>query len=45
MVSLLTAFADNNQLHVQCDVSVMISSVNVLEECIIAIGHWMSAIG
>ena len=45
VVSLLTAFADNNQLHVQCDVSVMISSVNVLKECIIAIGHWMSAIG
>jgi len=42
---LLTAFADNNQLHVHCDISVMISSVNVLEECIIAIGHWVSAIG
>jgi len=41
----LYAFADDNQLHVHCDISDIISSVNALEECITgtAIGHWMSA--
>ena len=34
---------DDNQLHIHCDTSDMISSVNALEECITAIGQWMSA--
>jgi len=39
----LHAFADDNQQHVHCDLSNVLSSVNVLEQCITAIGHWMSA--
>ena len=41
----LYAFADDNQLHVHCDIGDIISSVNALEECITgtAIGQWMSA--
>jgi len=38
----LYAFADDNQdLHVHCDISDIISSVNALGECITAIGQWM----
>jgi len=42
----LHEFADDNQLHVHCDLSNALSSVNALEQCVIAIGHcsqWMSA--
>ena len=38
----LHAFADDNQLHVHCDLSNVLS-VNVLEQCVTAISHWMSA--
>ena len=38
----LYAFADDNQLHVLCDISDIILSVNALEECITAIGQCMS---
>jgi len=33
----------NNQLHVHCDLSNVLSSVNALEQYVIAISHWMSA--
>ena len=36
-------YDDDNQLRIHCDTSDMISSVNALEECITAIGQWMSA--
>ena len=36
-------FADDNQLHVHCDLSNVLSSVNALEQCVTAVGHWMSA--
>jgi len=39
----LHAFADDNQLHVHCDLSNVSSSVNTLEQCITAISQWMSA--
>ena len=39
----LHAFADDNQLHVHCDLSNVSSSVTALEQCISAINHWMSA--
>ena len=39
----LHAFADDNQLHVHCDLSDVLSSVIRLEQCATAIGHWMSA--
>ena len=39
----LHAFADDNQLHVHCDLSNVLSSVNALEQCVTATGHWMSA--
>ena len=39
----LHAFADDNQLHVHCDISDILSSVDALERCVTAIGHWMSA--
>jgi len=39
----LHAFADDNQLHVHCDLSNVSSSVTALEQCISAISHWMSA--
>jgi len=39
----LHAFADDNQLHVHCDLSNVLSSVKLLEQCISAIGQWMSA--
>jgi len=35
--------ADNNQLHVHCDLSNVLSSVKMLEQCISAIIQWMSA--
>jgi len=41
----LHAFADDNQLHVYCDLSDILSSVYTLEQCITAIGHWMLANG
>ena len=40
----LHAFADDNQLHVHCDLSNVMSSVNALEQCVTAISCWMSAI-
>jgi len=40
---MLHAFIDDNQLHMHCDLGNMLSSVNVQEECITTIGHWMSA--
>ena len=39
----LHAFADDNQLHVHCDLSDVLSSVIRLEQCVTAIGNWMSA--
>ena len=39
----LYAFAYDNRLHVHCDISDIISLVNALEECVTAIGRWMSA--
>ena len=40
----LHAFADDNQLlHVHCDLSSVLSSVKMLEQCISAISQWMSA--
>ena len=39
----LHAFADDNQLHVHCDLSSVLSSANALEQCITAIGQWMTA--
>jgi len=39
----LYAFAYDNQLHVHCDISDIISSVVALEECVTAIGRSMSA--
>jgi len=39
----LHAFTDDNQLHVHCDLSNVLSSVNVLEQCVTAIGDWISA--
>jgi len=39
----LHAFADDNQLHVHCDLGGVLSSANVLEQCITAIAHWMTA--
>ena len=39
----LHAFADDNQLHVHCDLSNVLSSVNALEQCVTAISCWMSA--
>jgi len=39
----LHAFADDNQLHVHCDLSNVSSSVKMLERCISAISQWMSA--
>jgi len=37
----LYAFADDNQPHIHCDISNIISPVNALEECITAIGQWL----
>ena len=39
----LHAFADDNQLHAHCDLSSVLSSANALEQCITAIGQWMTA--
>ena len=39
----LNAFAADNQLHVHCDLGNVLLSVNVLEQCVTAIGHCMSA--
>lgn len=39
----LHAFADDNQLHVHCDLSNVIASADTLQQCITAIGYWMSA--
>jgi len=39
----LHAFADDNQLHVHCDVSDVMSSVDALEQCVAAISRWMTA--
>jgi len=39
----LHAFADDNQLHVHCDLSNVLSSANTLEQCITVIGQWMTA--
>jgi len=38
----LHAFTDDNQLHVHCDLSNVLSSVKMLEQCISAISQWMS---
>jgi len=37
----LHAFADDNQIHVHCDISNVLSSVKLLEQCISAISQWM----
>jgi len=40
---MLHAFADDNQLHVHCNLSNVLLSLNALEQCVIAISHRMSA--
>jgi len=37
------AFADDNKLHVHCDISNIIMSISALEQCIVAIIQWMLA--
>ena len=39
----LHVFADDNQLHIHCDLSSVLSSANALEQCITAIGQWTTA--
>ena len=39
----LKEFADNNQLYIHCSITYVVSSATVLEQCIAAIGDWMSA--
>jgi len=37
----LHAFTDDNQLHVHCDLSNVLSSVKMLEQCISTISQWI----
>ena len=39
----LHAFADDTQLYLHCDSNSIVQSVTTLEQCITAIGKWMSA--
>ena len=42
-VVTLHAFADDTQLYLHCDSNSILQSVTTLQQCVAAIGKWMSA--